>query len=129
MMANWSTEESEGRLRLLCTLISLCKPEHSMAPVIKAHLGNPPRQELQKSLGDSAYMLNTGLHTKMLYSVLTVQHNNVKYTAERHTFDKDQIKAKLLLNEESSVTSDALYMSYSIRIEKTGRRTERKSTE
>lgn len=64
MMANWSTQGSEGRVRLLCTLISPCKPERSMAPVIKAHLGNLLRQELQKSLGDSSYMLNTGLHTK-----------------------------------------------------------------
>lgn len=121
MTANWSTEGSEGRVRLLCTLISPCEPEHSMAPVIKVHLGNPLRQELQKSLGDSAYMLNTGLHTKMQYSALTVHHNNVKETLERHTFDKDQIKATILLY--TFVMSDAHYISYRIRIEKTRRRT------
>lgn len=62
MMANWSAERSEGRVRLLCTLISPCMPKRSMAPMIKACLDNPLRQELQKSLGD--YMLNRGFYKK-----------------------------------------------------------------
>lgn len=62
MMANCSTERSEGRARLLCALISPCKSEHSMAAVIKACPRKLLRLKLQKSLGDFVYIQNTGLH-------------------------------------------------------------------